>query len=75
MSLKPGQAVDVPYHLMADASIADMPLLDRMAGARPGDIEAFIAKAGPNWGVEFREKFGKGLWQVYKPHESRTNHV
>lgn len=56
MRLQPGQAFDVPHRDMAEASIGDMPLLDRIAGPRPEDIEAFIAKVGPNWGVEFREK-------------------
>lgn len=54
---------------MAEASIGDMPLLDRIAGPRPEDIEAFIAKVGPNWGVEFREKPFQGKWQMYKPVE------
>lgn len=67
MNLKPGQAFDVPYDLMAEAAIDDMPLLDRMAGARREDIIAFVGKVEPNWGVEFREKLGSRQWQMYRP--------
>lgn len=67
MGLKPGQAYDIPQEWMEKAAISDLPLLDRMGGARRDDILAFIAKVEPNWGVEFREKIGTRKWQMYRP--------
>lgn len=65
MNLKPGQAYGgIPYETMAEAAIADMPILDRMSGARRSDVDAWIKIAGKNWGVEFVEDM-RGNWTMY----------
>lgn len=67
MNLKPGQAVNVPAGLLAKAAVDDADLLTRMSGTvRREDIDAFIAKVGPNWEMQFTEQLD-GNWRMFHP--------
>jgi hypothetical protein len=69
IALKPGMSIDLPDELVAQAAVADLPMLDRMHSARREDILAFIAKVSVNWEVEFFEHpFRTGRrWEMHKP--------